>query len=102
MLTENQTERTVLFHEDDTGMKIQCELSNGFTLDTVATTFRNFLISTGFDYVKDVDIKSNDGTVWSTQEEPSYVHEHPFVHEGHEPQMTAADHQQDVDEDIPF
>lgn len=75
MLKENQIERTVLFHENVQGQKIQMEYSDGAMLDQVANLFKNFLRSTGYDYISDVEFKAVDGTVWSTHEPPIYSSE---------------------------
>lgn len=93
MLRENQSERSVLFYEDDTGNKVQFEYSDGATLTLVATTIKNFLNATGFSYVTDVLIGSGGGQ-WTS--EPPY-------HPGHEG-MTSSDYQQEDPErdDIPF
>ena len=92
MLRENQTERSVLFYEEENGKKVQFEYGMGITLTEVAETFKNFLVSSGFTYVTDVIINGPNGS-WTS--EPSY-------HPGHEG-MTSADYQQeDPDDDIPF
>lgn len=92
MLKENQTERSVLFFEDDTGNKVQFEYSDGTTLTQVATFFKNFLQSTGFDYVTDVQIGGRSGQ-WTS--EPPY-------HPGHEGMVSSDYQQEDPDDDIPF
>ena len=92
MLKENQTERSVLFYEDESGIKVQFEYGQGVTLTQVADMFKNFLNVTGFNYVTDVVVSSGTGQ-WTS--EPAY-------HPGHEG-MTSADYQQeDPDDDIPF
>tara|TARA_B100000686_G_scaffold351323_1_gene449791 strand:- start:8598 stop:8855 length:258 start_codon:yes stop_codon:yes gene_type:complete len=68
MLRENQIEKTVLFHENDIGQKIQMEYSDGARLDHVANMFKNFLKSTGYEYIDEVVLKAGDGTIWSTDE----------------------------------
>lgn len=94
MLRENQSERSVLFYEDDTGNKVQFEYSDGASLTQVATFFKNFLNATGFNYVTDVVIGNGDKGQWTS--EPPY-------HPGHEG-MTSADYQQEdpEEDDIPF
>ena len=98
MLKENQSERSVLFYEDDAGNKVQFEYCDGATLDQVATFFKNFLNASGFSYVTDVVIGSGSGQ-WTS--EPPY-------HPGHEG-MTSSDYQQEPlepgeysEDDIPF
>ena len=90
MLKENQTERSVLFYEDESGIKVQFEYGQGVTLTQVADMFKNFLNVTGFNYVTDVVVSSGTGQ-WTS--EPAY-------HPGHEEQM-ASDNIQEEDE-IPF
>ena len=93
MLRENQSERSVLFYEDDTGNKVQFEYSGGASLTQVATSFKNFLNATGFNCVTNVVIGQGDKEQW-TSEPPS--------HPGHEG-MTSADYQQeDPEEHLPF
>lgn len=92
MLRENQSERSVLFYEDDTGNKVQFEYSDGASLTQVATFFKNFLQSTGFDYVTDVQIGGRSGQ-WTS--EPPY-------HPGHEGMVSSDYQQEDPDDDIPF
>jgi len=90
MLKENQTERSVLFYEDESGIKVQFEYGEGTTLTQVADMFKNFLNVTGFNYVTDVVVSSGTGQ-WTS--EPAY-------HPGHEEQMMS-DNSQEEDE-IPF
>ena len=97
MLKENQSERSVLFYEDDAGNKVQFEYCDGATLDQVATFFKNFLNATGFNYVTDVVIGSGSGQ-WTS--EPPY-------HPGHEGMISTDYQQEDPEEDpeqddIPF
>ena len=89
MLKENQSERAVLFYEEENGRKVQFEYGMGITLTEVAETFKNFLVSSGFTYVTDVIISGPNGS-WTS--EPSY-------HPGHEEQMIT---NTDDEEDIPF
>ena len=90
MLRGNQSERSVLFFEDENGIKIQFEYGIGTTLTQVATMLKNFLQSTGFEYVTDVKIGGINGQ-WTS--EPPY-------HPGHETQITSSDYQEE--DEIPF
>ena len=90
MLKDNQIERSVLFYEDENGKKIQFEYGIGTTLTEVAETFKNFLVSSGFNYVTDVIIGGPNGS-WTSE---------PADHYGHEEQMTSSDYQEE--DDIPF
>ena len=90
MLKGNQSERSVLFFEDENGKKIQFEYGIGTTLTEVAETFKNFLVSSGFNYVTDVIIGGPNGS-WTS--EPAY-------HPGHEEQMMSDNDQEE--DDIPF
>ena len=93
MLKGNQSERSVLFFEDENGCKVQFEYSEGRTLTQVATMMKCFLQATGFEYVTDVMIGGQNGQ-WTSE---------PAFNPGHETQMTSADYQQeDPDDDIPF
>ena len=90
MLKENQSERAVLFYEEENGRKVQFEYGMGITLTEVAETFKNFLISSGFTYVTNVTISGTNGS-WTS--EPAY-------HPGHEEQMMSDNDQEE--DDIPF
>lgn len=93
MLKENQIERSVLFYEDEDGKKVQFEYGIGTTLTEVAETFKNFLISTGFNYVTDVII---NGPNQSWLSEPVYRQDHE--------ETTSVDFQQEnpEEDEIPF
>ena len=60
MLKEPQTHRSVLFYENDQDIKCKIEYANA-DLETVARTIRDFLRCSGYDYIDNVALMSNDG-----------------------------------------